>query len=557
MQASLTIEGIRIVLDSGLMRVPRFDVRSGMSRLATISISQQSTQQRRGRASRLEPGLCIRCWSEPTQRTLALRTPPEILDADLTSLALELAGWGIQDATELFWLDPPPAGALTQARHLLQALGALDTKGHITEHGRKMIDLPILPRLAHMVLQGSAMQVGGLACDLAGVLNERNLFTRSSAEKQADLRIQMEEYYRQIPRPNCPGVIKRISQSSQIWQQALGSKPQSGNQKHPLDHLGILLALAYPDRIAQQQSDGSRRYKLANGRLAKFYQPDPLEHEEYLVIADLDGTQPVAHIHLATPIDRDDLFTYFSSCIQTKDIVEWDEEKESVLAHKEQQMGELILEKSRLHQPDPELIVAALLKGIRSKGLPCLPWTKTLRQWQARVQFLQRMLGPDTEWPDLTKNALFKTLEHWLGPYLTGISSFTQLKQVDLTWPLHAHLTNEQRQAIETLAPTHLTVPTGSRIALDYQSGEIPILAVRLQEMFGMTDTPTVANGKVPILIHLLSPARRPVQVTQDLKSFWKTGYPEVKKELKGRYPKHAWPDNPLEAPPTRGIKKR
>ena len=556
-ESSLTIEGIRIVLDIGLMRLPRFDPCSGMSRLTTITISQASAEQRRGRAGRLEPGLCVRCWSETTQRTLTFRTPPEILDTDLTSLALELAVWGIKDTEELFWLDPPPTGALAQARHLLCSLGALNEEGHATEHGRKMANLPLHPRLAHMVLQGIKRQLGTLACDLAALLSERNLLKGSAAQDQADLRSKMEEYYRQTLGGTGSGVIQRIGQTSQKWQKTLGITAPPGNHQHNIDLIGILLAKAYPDRIAQRQAKDSRRYKLSNGRLARFRHPNPLEHSEYLVIADLDGAQPLSHIYLATPIHREDLFKDFANLLQTKEWVDWNEATQSVVANREQRLGQLILEESRLSKPNSELVVAALLKGIRVNGLSCLPWTKAHYNWQARVQFLRRVMGPETAWPDVSNDTLFKTFETWLAPYLTEISSLAQLKRLDLTWPLHALLSAEQRRSIDTLAPTHLTIPSGSRIALDYESGEIPILAVRLQELFGMTETPFVANRTMPVLIHLLSPARRPVQTTQDLKSFWKTGYVEVKKELKGRYPKHFWPDDPLKAPPTRGIKKR
>jgi len=556
-ETSLTIEGIRIVLDTGLMRVPRFDARSGMSRLTTMNVSQASAEQRQGRAGRLEPGLCVRCWSEAKQRTFAPRTPPEILDADLTSLALELAIWGIKDTAELFWLDPPPTGALAQARQLLQSLGALDRENRVTNHGRKMAALPIHPRLAHMVLQGTMMQQGTLACDLAAVLSEREGLKALPVQEQADLRSRMEEYFRQTNRGIVSGVIQRMRHSSQMWQRTLGITTQPRNRKQQIDHIGILLAWAYPDRIAQRQANESRRYKLVNGRLARFHQPNPLEHEEYLVIADLDGTQPISRIYMATPILQENLFKHFADLLQIHEYVEWREATQSVVANRERRLGELILKESRLPKPDPELMIAALLKGIRSKGLLCLPWTKEQRNWQARVQFLHRVMNPEINWPDVADATLQKTLETWLAPYLTDITSLTHLKQIDLTWPLQAHLSTEQRRTLDTLAPTHLTVPTGSRIALDYQSGEVPILAVRLQEVFGMTNTPMVANGKVPVLIHLLSPARRPIQVTQDLKSFWANGYPEVKKELKGRYPKHVWPDNPLQAPPTRGIKKR
>jgi len=556
-ETSLTIEGIRMVLDTGLMRVPRFDVRSGMSRLTTITISQQSAEQRRGRAGRLEPGLCVRCWSEASQRTLAPRTPPEILEADLTSLALELAVWGIQDESELVWLDRPPAGALAQARQLLQFLGAMDGEGRVTEHGRKMADLPLHPRLAHMIVRGTLMRVGTLACDLAAMLSEQDLLKGTPAQGQVDLRFRMEEYHHQVNRNIASGVVQRIYHASQTWQRTLGIGGQSDHQKWGHEDLGILLAMAYPDRIAQRQSDGNRRYKMANGRLARFHQPHPLEHEEYLVIADLDGVQPISRMYLAAPILRDDLVKHFSERFQTQEMITWDVGTQSVLANKVLRLGELILKESRRHKPDPEVVMAKLIEGIRHHGISCLPWSKDQRHWQSRVQFLRRVMGPEATWPDVTDDVLLQTLETWLAPYLTDLTSLSQVQRVDLTWPLQALLSAEQRRAFESLAPTHLPVPTGSRIALDYDSGEIPILAVRLQEVFGMTETPTVANGQIPVLIHLLSPARRPVQVTQDLKSFWKSGYAEVKKELKGRYPKHFWPEDPLQAPPTRGIKKR
>ncbi len=555
-ETSLTIEGIRIVLDTGLTRVSRFDPRSGMSRLTTVTISQASAEQRRGRAGRLEPGLCVRCWAESTQRTLTRRTPPEILNADLTSLALELAVWGIQDPAELSLLDPPPTGALAQARQLLQALGALNTTNGVTEHGRKMTLLPLHPRLAHMVLQGVKKQFGALGCDLAALLSERDLLKGTMHKDQSDLRSSMEEYYQFRQDRTGPQLVQRISQASRLWQKKLGITPDPVNTQHHIDRIGILLAQAYPDCIAQQQADDRRRYKLANGRLARFPYPHPLEHHEYLVITDLDGKQPLSHIYKAAQISREDLFNDCADNIQTKECVEWDPTSRSVIARREQRLGELILEEYRLPQPNQDLVLAALLTGIRSHGLACLPWTKTLHNWQARVQFLRRVMKSETNWPDVSDNTLLKTLEIWLAPYLTDVSSFAQMKKIALSWPLHALLTHEQRGAIDTLAPTHITVPSGSHIALDYSTADLPILAVRLQEAFGMTKTPLIGNGKVAVLIHLLSPAQRPVQVTQDLTSFWKTGYTEVKKELKGRYPKHFWPDDPLEASPIRGIKK-
>lgn len=561
-ETSLTIEGIRVVVDTGFMRGPRFDPRSGMSRLTTVTVSQQSAEQRRGRAGRLEPGLCVRLWSEAEQRTLTPRTAPEILDADLTALPLELARWGIRHPQELLWLDLPPPGAMAQARQLLQSLGALDDRGHITNHGQLMADLPMHPRLAHMILTGKTLGLGALACDLAAALTERDVFKGSIFRNHADLRTRFDMLYggstgQTASRSPDKGTLQRIRQASLTWQRMLSIATPTSLPKHQIDRMGVLLALAYPDRIAQRQPDDARRYRLTNGRSAKFHHPDPLEHEEWLVIADLNGAPSTALIYLAAPITREDLITYCGDLVQSTESVTWDESVQTVMACRQRRLGELILEESRLSDPDPELVLTALLEGLRNKGLSCLSWTPTLRNWQARVQFMRRVTGPESAWPDVSDDTLLHTLEQWLGPYLTTLSSLNQLKRIDLAWPLQALLTPEQRRTIDTFAPTHLTVPTGSHIPLDYQSGEIPVLAVRLQELFGMTETPLLANGKVPLLIHLLSPARRPVQVTQDLKSFWETGYAEVKKELKGRYPKHFWPDDPFQAPPTRGIKKK
>ncbi|WP_342349995.1 ATP-dependent helicase HrpB, partial [uncultured Nitrospira sp.] len=559
-ESSLTIEGIRLVVDTGLMRVPRFDSRSGMSRLTTLTVSQQSAEQRRGRAGRLEPGLCVRFWSEAEQRTLTPRTTPEILDADLTSLALELAQWGIQDPQELLWLDPPPLGAMAQARQLLHSLGAFDAQGHITDHGRAMAELPMHPRLAHMVLKGKGLGAGALACDLAASLSERDLFKGSTARELADLRSRFDVLYGGAHAQRDAGsvdrgTIQRIRQVSQAWQRRLHITTPRHVPKQQIDQMGVLLALAYPDRIAQRQSGEARRYRLANGRSTRFHYPDPLEHEEWLVIADLNGAPATALIYMAVPISREDLMTHCGNLIQSTDSVMWDGSTQAVRSIRQRRLGELILEESRLPDPDPDLVLTVLLEGLRNTGLSCLPWTPTLRNWQARVQFLRRVTEPGSAWPDVSDDTLLHTLDQWLGPYLTNLSSLNQLKRIDLAWPLQALLSPEQRRTLDILAPTHLTVPTGSHIPLDYLSGEIPVLAVRLQEIFGQCDTPRLVSGKIPVLIHLLSPARRPVQVTQDLTSFWATGYQAVKKELKGRYPKHFWPDDPLQAPPTRGIK--
>ena len=322
----------------------------------------------------------------------------------------------------------------------------------------------------------------------------------------------------------------------------------------------MLLALAYPDRIARRQASETRRYRLSNGRSAKFHHPDPLEHEEWLVIADLNGAPATAIIYLAAPITREDLITYCGGLMQSTESVTWDGSDQPVLACRQRRFGELTLEESRLTDPDPDLVLTALLEGLRNKGLSCLPWTPNLRNWQARVRFLRRVPETGSAWPDVSDDFLLHTLEQWLGPYLTTLSSLNQFKRIDLAWPLQALLRPEPRRhhdgAARRARVLHRPCRTTHPHTLDYQSGEIPGCSC-LQELFGMTETPLLANGTVPLLIHLLSPARRPVQVTQDLKSFWRTGYTEVKKELMGRYPKHFWPDDPLQAPPTRGLKKR
>ncbi len=354
-ESSLTIEGIRIVVDTGLMRVPRFDPRSGMSHLTTITVSQQSAEQRRGRAGRLEPGLCVRLWSEAEQRILTPRTAPEILDADLTSLALELAQWGIPDPQELLWLDPPPSGAMTQARQLLQSLGAFDSQGRITPHGQAMADLPMHPRLAHMVLKGKTLGMGALACDLAAALSERDVFKGSVAREHADLRTRFDRLYA-APRgqkdkgSSDTGILQRIRQASLAWQHALHIATATSLPKQQIDRLGVLLALAYPDRIARRQADETRRYRLSNGRSAKFHHPDPLEHEEWLVIADLNGAPATAIIYLAAPITREDLITYCGDLMQSTESVTWNESDQTVMACRQRRLGELILEESRLTQ---------------------------------------------------------------------------------------------------------------------------------------------------------------------------------------------------------------
>jgi len=554
-ETSLTIDGIRVVIDAGQLRVPRFDPRSGLTRLETIPVTQDSADQRRGRAGRLEPGVCYRLWTEKEQQQLSPRRPPEILDADLAPLVLDLAQWGTTDPTELSWLTPPPAGTVAQAKELLTNLGAIDQTGHITPHGKRMADLPVHPRLAHMLVASAPLKLTSLACDLAALLGERDLL-RGTGSKQTDLRLRLDALHgdrRHLGEASIDrGAMQRVKRTAELWHQQLGPQIKQVSDPHAI---GLLLALAYPDRIAQRQSGKDVRYLLANGRGALFAHPDPLASETYLVIADLDAGSQWARIDLAAPIDLAEIESLYADQIIETESVDWDEKNKSVRASRRRTLGALVLSDQTLSKPDPALISGALIDGIRQAGLATLAWTAELQQWRARVQFLRRVEGHD--WPDLSDVALCQSLETWLGPYLNGVTTLERVQRMDLAQPLHAILSWNQRRDLDRLAPTHVTVPSGSNIRIDYDTAEMPVLAVRLQEMFGCKDTPHVAGGKVPLMLHLLSPAKRPVQVTKDLASFWVNAYQDVRKELRGRYPKHHWPEDPLTALPTAKTKRR
>jgi ATP-dependent helicase HrpB len=554
-ETSLTIEGVRVVIDAGFMRVPRFSPRTGLTGLDTIRVTQDAADQRRGRAGRLEPGTCYRLWTYAEHQALLPRRPPEMLDADLAPLALELAEWGVLDATELSWLDPPPAGALAQARDLLRQLGALDAQGVLTAHGRKLAHVTVHPRLAHMMVAAVPLGWGPWACDLAALLSERDILQGGLGWRNADLRLRLEALHGNkehlagatTNRAGC----ERVRRASDQWQRQLQLGAPSGDG---IDHIGILLAFAYPDRVAQRLAGSDGRYRLANGRGASFQGQQGLSQEEYLVVAQLDGAGDWARILAAAPVRLQDLERDCAEQICSVDLLEWDDRSESVRARRQRRWGQLILEDRAAHGPDQAQVTAALLVGLRRAGLAALPWTKEQQQWRARIAFLHRL---DSAWPDLSDEALTKSLEQWLGPFVTGLTSLAQLCRMDLQAPLDSLLTWQQRQELPRLAPTHITVPSGSHVRLDYEQGDSPVLAVRLQEMFGCQETPRIAGGTVPVMVHLLSPAGRPVQVTKDLASFWRSAYQEVKKELRGRYPRHHWPDDPLSAQPTNRTKRR
>ena len=557
-ETSLTIEGVRVVIDAGLMRVPRFNPRTGLTRLDTVRVTHDSADQRRGRAGRLEPGVCYRLWTEAEHQTLLPRRSAEILEADLASFALDLAVWGVGDVAELCWLDPPPISALVQARQLLTSLGALTDHGTLTAHGKRLAEIALHPRLAHMIFRAMPLGHGQLACELAAMLSERDLLQGPPGWHNTDLRIRIEALHGitahiQGAATN-HALIRHIEKVTAQWTQQLKI---SRSRQSAIESIGLLLAFAYPDRLAQRQPGNDRRYLLANGRGASFLHEDSLAREEYLVVAQLEDNGQWPRILLAAPITVLELKTHHTDHIRTVDLLSWDDRTEAVVARRQRRFGELILEDRPLPHPDARQVSAALLSGIRRIGLPRLPWTKDLLQWRARIMFLRRAFGAESGWPDLSDEALLTDLEKWLGPFVEGLKSLEQASRIDLTGPLDSLLTWTQRKDLDRLAPTHVTVPSGSHIRLDYEAADPPVLAVRLQEMFGCRNTPRLAGGKIPVMVHLLSPAGRPVQVTKDLASFWASAYQEVKKELRGRYPRHSWPDDPLSAEPTRRTKRR
>ncbi|WP_207476643.1 ATP-dependent helicase HrpB [Arenibaculum pallidiluteum] len=545
-ETSLTIEGIRVVVDSGLARVSRFDPGSGMAKLETVRISQASAEQRRGRAGRLEPGICYRLWSEAAHRALPAHGTPEIVAADLAPLALELAQWGVADPLALRWMDAPPPAHYAQATALLADLGALDEAGRITGHGRAMAELGMHPRLAHMVLAGRERGLGGLACELAALLSERDVLR---GRRDADLRLRVE----MLREGGAPGPLHAIRQQARQWQRQLGIRAEDGR---PAD-AGILVALAYPDRIGQRRPGGEPSYRLSNGRGAFFAEHDALAAEPFLAVADLDGDRRNARIRLAAPVTQAELEALFEDHLREEAFVSWDPRDAAVQARRQRRLFALVLEDRPLADPPRDKVAQAVCDGIRQIGLHALPWTKEAEQFRARVAFLRRVEGEEAGWPDLSDAALLEGLETWLAPHLGSVTRRAHLDRLDLAQALRATLDWTLQRRLDELAPTHVSVPSGSRIPIDYASGEIPVLAVRLQEMFGLAETPAVARGRVPLLLHLLSPAHRPVQVTRDLAGFWASSYKAVKADMKGQYPKHHWPDDPMSAAPTARAKRR
>ncbi|ATX79627.1 ATP-dependent helicase HrpB [Mariprofundus aestuarium] len=572
-ETSITIEGISCVIDSGLERVLDYSPASGMNRLTTQSISQDSAVQRSGRAGRLSAGVCYRMWAAEQQSRLLKHASPEILHSDLSSLVLELANWGVTDVDELQWMDRPPHGATEQAKALLQQLSAIDERGNITAHGRDMLKLGAHPRLAHMMLAAVQLDQAYHACLIASLLSERDIFL-SNADKSADIHDRLNVLLH--GRSNQHGIdsqqCKRIMQTADDFfrrvQQCSNSRV---NRERPDNHYsGVLLAYAYPDRIAKRRNPNQPRYLLSNGKGAVI--PPFLQHHlhEYLVIANLDAREGEACIYLAADISAEQLQEFFVDNIQQEERVEWNESAQRVEAKQISRIGKITLEESILHdlrnRETQDAIQGCLMQAIRSKGVGCLNWSAKAESLKQRAQFINHHLDnnpavnkqfADRPLPDFSDQALSDTLEEWLQPHLNSLNSLKQCLKLDLYNLLLNRLSWEQQQLIKQLAPERISVPSGSSVSIDYSDPEQPVLAVRLQELFGLFDTPTLLNGQCKVMMHLLSPARKPMQVTQDLNSFWRTTYHEVKKELRGKYKRHYWPDDPFTAQATSKTKKQ
>jgi len=557
-ETSLTIDGVDVVVDCGLVREAKFNPAIGMTGLHTVKISKASSVQRAGRAGRLRPGKCYRLWSADQQQQLAAHSTAEILNADLAPLALQLLQWGVDDPTELSWLDAPPKGPWQQAMDLLSSLGAIKREANgwlLTDHGQAMTSLPIHPRLAHLLLCGAAIGSTKPAALLASLLSDRDPFSRDNADISHRLEVLNGKAH-------CPpmhqGWLHRTRQLAQQFEQQAAKVKRPSKIAHLItaDQLpGYLLACAYPDRIARQRHSGG--YQLANGRSANLTGHHHLANNGWLAIAEVSSMQGGKGdiIRSAVKLDEGLFDSALSDSIQLETIAEWDKQTNRFVAEEQQKIGVLILQRTRLNTVPAQAKSAALIQHIRKQGLSLLPWTPGLKQWCARVS-LVRSNDESNHWPDVSHEELLATLEDWLAPYLNDVNLLNDFKKVKLTEILHAQLPWEKQQTLNKLAPTHLKVPSGSSIRIDYTESP-PVLAVKLQEMFGCDQSPAVVAGKVPLLIHLLSPAGKPLQITQDLAGFWRSSYHEVKKEMKGLYPKHPWPDDPLVAIATRKTKNR
>ncbi len=548
-ETSLTIEGITTVIDSGLSRVPKFDPRSGLTKLETVKVTQDAADQRAGRAGRLGPGVCYRLWAKATHQFLAPARQPEILDADLAPLMLELFNWG-SDVNELKWITPPPTGAVNQAIDLLMQLGAIE-QNKITARGKEMLRLPTHPRIAHLLLSAIGAKEKSLATDLASLIEERDPLPKETGADIA-LRIELLRKWRKGERVNADrNILERIEKLASNWRRIFNL--EADNSTLADTDVGKLLIEAYPERIAKQTEKFSNRYKLANGRIAKLQDHDPLIQKTWLSVASVDFGSNEGKIFSAAPLNETDL-TSLAKEIQK---VEWDSDRGIIVARAEKQIGALALTSKPLSKIEESLRIQTLCNALRDEGLKLLNWDEPHQQWQARILSLRKW-RPDQHWPDVSDEGLLNAAEEWLAPYLINVNNRMDFQRLDLNSILSGLLPWDLQQQFIKLAPEKLNVPSGSMIKIEYsKEGDSPIMKVRLQEVFGLLDTPTVNEGRTKIILHLLSPGYKPVQVTQDLKSFWNTTYHEVRKELRMRYPRHHWPEDPWTAEAVRGVKRK
>jgi ATP-dependent helicase HrpB len=547
-ETSLTIEGVRVVVDSGLSRVPRYEPDLGLTRLETVRASRASVDQRRGRAGRTEPGVCYRLWEAAATGALQPFTTPEIQSADLSSLLLDLAAWGVRDPATLAWLDPPSQAALAPAKALLESLGAIDASGALTPQGRALRSLALPPRLARMVLDAGRWGETRLAADVAAVLVERGL-----GGEGADVGTRVERF--RFDRSKRAADARRLAQG---WaRQALpGARaPENG----AVAGVGRLLALAYPDRIAKAR-DKTGEYVMANGRAAALEAHDPLAREPYLAIAEIAGRAGAARILAAAPIAFEDIAEIAGAAIEPRDEILFDRAAGALRARRIRRLGSLVLAEQPLAVPSSQAAAERLAQGLAETGIERLPWTKPQQQWRDRVLFLRRAAGEesrDNPWPDVGDAAMAREAVARFAPFFLGRTSLAEIRGDDLEAVLQALLPWDLARRLEAEAPTHFEAPTGSRVAVDYAEPAGPTIAIRVQELYGLSQHPAIAAGRIPLTLHLLSPAHRPIQITKDLPGFWKGSWSAVKSEMKGRYPRHLWPDDPAQAAPTTRAKPR
>ena len=540
-ETSLTIEGVRIVVDSGMARVPRYEPDIGLTRLETVRASRAAVDQRRGRAGRTEPGVCYRLWDEPQTASLAAYTQPEILSADLSTLVLDLAQWGVTDPAGLAFLDPPPAPALKEARSLLHELAALDADGRITAEGKSLRALALPPRLARMIVDSNRFGAGEEAAQIAAVLTERGL-----GGDIADLDARLDQFRRdRLPRASSARDLARR------WAQqvAAAEKPTENSDLST----GVMLAFAFPDRVARNRGNGS--FVLANGRGAAVEQTSALARAPYIAVGELTGTAASGRILLAAPITQDEIEHYFADQIESSEEITFDRGAMALRGRRKRTLHAVTLSEAPMSLSPSAETAKIFADGVIAAGLDKLPWSKSLKQWRDRVMFLRKAEGES--WPDLSDAALAATSDEWLAPALYDKTSLKDFSAGDLSDAVMNLLPWELRARLDREAPTHFEAPTGTMLAIDYEAEQGPTIAVRLQELFGLNTHPSIAKGAVPLVLELLSPAQRPVQVTRDLPGFWRGSYAAVRSDLRGRYPRHPWPEDPASAMPTRRVKPR